>query len=86
MVGRETGARQAVSRSAPLRIKSIREWRLRQSIQEPLHREILEEFLKRPALRTRLVEQTLPNRRAYIATAHRTASRYGCMTLWTRLI
>jgi len=66
--------------------KSIREWRLRQSIQEPLHCEILEEFLKGLALRTRLVEQMLPNRRAYIAIAHRTASRYGCMTLWTRLI
>jgi hypothetical protein len=44
--------------------KAIREWRLRQSIQESLHREVLEEFLERAALRTRLVEQSLPNRRS----------------------
>src|ERR1700733_8335768 len=66
--------------------KSIREKRLRQSVQESFHGEVLAEFMKRTVLRARFVEQSLPNRRAYIATAHRTASRYGRMTFWTRLI
>jgi hypothetical protein len=66
--------------------ESIREWRLRQSIQESLHGEELEELLERAALRTRLVEQSLPNRRSKVASTHRTDSRYGRITLWTRLI
>lgn len=64
----------------------IRERRLRKAIEESLHGEVLEEFLERTALRARVVEQSLPDRGADVATAHSTASRYGRMTLWTRLI
>jgi len=38
------------------------------------------------ALRARLVEQALPDGGGDIASAHSTASRYGRMTFWTRLI
>ena len=48
--------------------------------------EILKQFLKRPALRARLVEQALPDGGADVASAHRTASRYGRITFWTRSI
>ena len=44
------------------------------------------QFLKRAALRARLVEQALPDGGADIAYAHSTVSRYGRMTFWTRLI
>jgi hypothetical protein len=43
-------------------------------------------FLKPAALRARLVEQALPDGDADIASTHSTASRYGRMTFWTRLI
>jgi len=43
-------------------------------------------FLKRAALRARLVEQALHDGGADIASAHSTASRYVPMTFWTRLI
>jgi hypothetical protein len=43
-------------------------------------------FLKRAALRARLVEQALHDGGADIASAHSTASRNMPMTFWTRLI
>jgi hypothetical protein len=67
-----------------LQDKPISEWRLRQAIEEPLHDEVLEQFLERPPLRTRLVEQALPDRGAEVATTHSIASRYGRTTFSTR--
>ena len=49
------------------------------------HCEILKQFLKRAALRARLVE-ALHDGGADIASAHSTASRNVPMTFWTRLI
>jgi hypothetical protein len=86
MVGRDWGARQAVSNKATLQNEPIRVGWFCQPIQEALHREVLKQFLKRAALRARLVEQALPDGGADIASAHITASRYGRMTFWTRWI
>jgi two-component system sensor histidine kinase KdpD len=57
--------------------------RLRQAIQETLHRVVLEQFLKGPLLGAGLVEQTLPHRGTKIASQS-TASRYGRITFSTR--
>ena len=64
----------------PLQNEAIRVGRLCEAIQESLHREILKQFLKRAALRARLVEQALPDGGSDITSAHITASRYGRMT------
>jgi hypothetical protein len=86
MVGRDCGARQAVSNDAPYKTKRSEYGDFCESIQETLHCEVLKQFLKRAALRARLVQQALPDGGADIASAHSTASRYGRMTFWTRLI
>jgi hypothetical protein len=86
MVGRERGARHAVSNSAPFNTNRSEKPDLRQAIEESLHREILEQFLKWTLLRAGLVEEALSDRRAHITTAHRIASRYGRMIRCTRLI
>ncbi len=86
MVGRDCGARQAVSNKAPFKTKRSEYGDFASRYRKSLHREILKQFLKRPALRARLVEQALPDGGADIASAHSMASRYGRMIFWTRLI
>jgi hypothetical protein len=49
IVGRVTGAFQAVKRRAPFQNELVCERGVGQSIEEALHGEVLQEFLKRPA-------------------------------------
>src|SRR5207247_10986267 len=84
LTAREAPARRQQQRA--LQNKPIREWGLRKAIEESLHSEVLEQFLERTSLRTGLVEQSLPDRGALVATAHSMASRYGRITSWTRFI